>query len=152
MLLRITFLFFTSLFLVSCKPFEEIKVKGVEKFYINKINTEKIDAELQLNIHNPNGSGFTIYPSAFDITFSGIRLGTAKLDKKVKINGQSEQVYTFVLSSKLSQINPLDVLQLINLKNAGKIEINGQLKAGKFLIKKTIPINYSEKVNLWPKL
>ncbi|MCC6181311.1 MAG: LEA type 2 family protein [Bacteroidia bacterium] len=152
MIFRLFFILFFLIHLFSCKPLEEIKVKGVEKFYINKINTDKIDAELQLNIYNPNKNGFTIYPSSFDITFSGIRLGTAKLNEKVKINSQSDQVYTFVLSSKLSQINPLDVLQLINFKNAGKIELKGNLKVGKFLIKKSIPINYSEKVNLWPKL
>ena len=59
-----------SLSLLSCKSYEEIKVTQVEGFYMDKITTEKLEAEIKLKINNPNSVGFSIYPSEFEIIFS----------------------------------------------------------------------------------
>ena len=91
----------SSVFLFSCREMKEIKVTSVEGFYVNKLTTENIDAEIKLKIDNPNGMGFSIYPSEFDVVFSGIRLGKAKLNKRVHLNSGAEKVYTFKLNSKL---------------------------------------------------
>lgn len=133
----------------SCKEYEEIKVTNVESFYINKITVEGIEAEVKLKIKNPNNVGFSIYPSEFDVTFSGFRLGKAKLDKRVHINASSESVYAFKLKSSLGELNLFDAMQLLNSGKMGKIEISGDLKAGKFLIKKRYAVNYSDKVQLF---
>ncbi|MBI3521285.1 MAG: LEA type 2 family protein [Bacteroidetes bacterium] len=138
-----------SLFLFSCREFKEIKVTSVEGFYMNKLTTEKIEAEIQLKIDNPNSVGFSIYPSEFEIVFSGIRLGKAKLSKRVRLNAKTEKVYAFKLNSNLSDLNPLDALRLLNLENLGKIEVKGDLKAGKFYVKKKYPINYTDRVKLF---
>jgi LEA14-like dessication related protein len=134
--------------LFSCKSYEEIKVTQVDGFYMNKVTTENLEAEIKLKINNPNSVGFSIYPSEFDIIFSGIRLGKAKLKKRVHINAKSERVYSFQLKSKLTDLNPMDALRLLNLDNLGKIEVKGDLKAGKIFIKKKYPINYTDKVTI----
>jgi LEA14-like dessication related protein len=138
-----------SISFISCRDMKEIKVTSVEGFYLNKITTENIDAEIKLKIDNPNNVGFSIYPSQFDITFSGIRLGQAKLNKRVHLNSGSDKVYTFKLNSKLSDLNPLDIMRMMNLNNLGKIEVNGDLKVGKFYFKKKIPVNYTDKVKIF---
>ena len=138
-----------SLSLFSCKEFKEIKVTNVEGFYINKLTIEKLEAEIKLKINNPNNTGFSIYPSEFDIIFCGIRLGKAKLNKRVHIDAKSEKVYSFKLNKNISDLNPFDALRLLNLDNLGKIEINGELKVGKFYLKRKYPINYNDKVNLF---
>ncbi|MFN8116288.1 MAG: LEA type 2 family protein [Bacteroidia bacterium] len=138
-----------SIFFMSCKEFKEITVTNVDSFYMNKITTEKIEAEVNVKINNPNNTGFSIYPSEFEVIFSGIRLGKAKLDKRVHIDGKAEKVYTFKLNSKIADMNPLDALRLLNLDNLGKIEVKGELKAGKFFLKKKFPVNYTDKVKLF---
>ena len=138
-----------SVFLFSCREAKEIKVTSVEGFYVNKLSVENIDADLKLKIDNPNTMGFSIYPSQFDVVFSGIRLGKAKLDKRVHLNAKSEKVYTFKINSKLSELNPMDILRLLNLENLGKIEVNGDLKVGKFFIKKKFPVSYTDKVKIF---
>lgn len=143
------FIIFVSIFFISCKEFKEITVTNVDSFYMNKITTEKIEAEVNVKINNPNNSGFSIYPSEFEVIFSGIRLGKAKLDKRVHIDGKAEKVYTFKLNSKIADMNPLDALRLLNLDNLGKIEVKGELKAGKFYLKKKFPVNYTDKVKLF---
>ncbi|MES2513311.1 MAG: LEA type 2 family protein [Bacteroidota bacterium] len=138
-----------SLFLFSCKSFEEIKVSNVEGFYLNKLTLENVEAQVQIKINNPNSKGFNIYPSEFDVVFSGMKLGKAKLNQKVRIKPNSEEVYSFKLNSKLTDINPMDALKLLNLGSLGNIEVKGDLKVGKFYFKKKIPVNYSDKVKLF---
>lgn len=135
--------------LVSCRPFEDISLKSVDGFYLKKLTKDGIDSELKLNIQNPNKVGFTIYPSEFDIVFSGVKLGKAKLDKKVKIKGNSEKTYAFNLQSNLSDLNLLDIAKLLNIENLGKIEVKGDLKVGKMLIRKEYPVNYIDKVKIF---
>ena len=137
-----------SFTITSCKDLKETAVTGVDQFFINKINTEGIDANLSLKIKNTNNFGFSIYPSEFDIIYNGMHLGKAKLNKRVHIDGNTERVYSFNLKSNLGDLNIFDVLQLFNAENMGKIEIKGDLNAGKFFMKKKFDINYSEKVNL----
>lgn len=143
------FIIIASVFLFSCREAKEIKVTSVESFYVNKLTVENIDAEIKLKIDNPNTMGFSIYPSGFDVTFSGIRLGKAKLNKRVHLNANSEKIYSFKINSKLSELNPLDILRLLNMENLGKIEVNGDLKVGKFYFKKKIPVSYTDKVKIF---
>ena len=135
--------------MTSCRSFKETTVTGVDQFFINKINTEGIDANLNLKIKNTNSFGFSIYPSEFDIVYNGMRLGKAKLNKRVHIDGNAERVYSFNLKSNLSGLNIFDVLQLLNTENRGKIEIKGDLKAGKLFFRKKFDVNYSDKVELF---
>lgn len=127
---------------------EEVTVSSVDGFYLNKVDSKGIEAEIKLKIKNPNNMGFSIYPSAFDIVFSGIRLGKAKLDKRVHIEGKTERVYSFKLKSDMRELNLMDALRLLNLQNLGKIEVKGDLKVGKFLIKKAFPVNHVDKIKI----
>jgi LEA14-like dessication related protein len=138
-----------SLFVSSCRDLKETTVTGVDQFFVNKINTEGIDANLNLKIKNTNSFGFSIYPSEFDIIYNGMHLGKAKLNKRVHIDGNTERVYSFNLKSNLSDLNIFDVLQLLNAENKGKIEVKGDLKAGKFFVKKKFDVNFSDKVELF---
>lgn len=143
----LTFIF-TLFILTSCQEFKDVEVIGVDSFFINKINTDGIEAEVKIKIQNPNSRGFSLYPSEFDIIFSGIRLGKARLYKRVHINANSEKVYTFKLKSKLEDLNILDAMRLLNPDNLGKIEVKGDLKAGKFYLKKKFPVNYTDRIKI----
>ncbi len=143
------FFIIASLFFISCREAKEIKVTSVEGFYLNKLTIENIDADIKLKIDNPNKMGFSIYPSEFEVIFNGIRLGQAKMNKRVHLSAKSEKVYTFKLNSKLSDLNPMDILRLLNLENLGKIEVNGDLKVGKLFVKKKFPVSYTDKVKIF---
>lgn len=138
-----------SFYFLSCKEFKEITVTDVDSFYLNKITTENIEAEIKLKINNPNSMLFSIYPSEFDVTYSGMHLGKAKLNKRVRLDSKSEKIYTFKLNARIADLNPLDALKLFNLDKSGKIELNGDLKVGKFYVKRKIPVNYTDKVKLF---
>lgn len=141
------FLVTCLMFLVGCRNFKELECTGVSGFKVNKVNTEGIDAELLLKIKNPNKVGFSIYQSEFDVIYSGINLGKAKLNKRVHIKANAEEVYSFNLKKSFKDINLLDVVKLIGSKGGdGFVEVRGDLKAGKVFIKKKFPVNLKERV------
>lgn len=132
----------TVLIFTSCKDFKEAQCTGVHGFKINKVNMNGIDADIVLGIKNPNSIGFSIYPSEFDVKLAGIGLGKAKLKRRVHINANREKDYTFNLKSSFKDMNMMDVMKLVNSGGAsGTIIVKGDLKAGKFYLKKKLPIN-----------
>jgi len=135
---------FTVFIFVSCKEFKEAECTGVKGFKINKVNAEGIDAEIILGIRNPNTMGFSIYPCEFDINLSGIGLGQAKLKRRVHINANTEKDYTFNLKSSFKDMNMLDIMKLVNAGSVGTIRVKGNLKAGKFYLKKNFPVDIKE--------
>jgi LEA14-like dessication related protein len=144
----ILFCSFLCLF-VSCAPLKEVECSNVKGFNIKRIDLSGIEGELLLEIKNPNRYKFVIYPSEFDIVYSGINLGKAQLAKKVKVKGNVEGVYGFNLKKDFKDVSFTEVMKLLNggsLKNM--IEVKGDLKIGRFLIKKRLPIDIKEKVNL----
>lgn len=133
----------------SCAPLKDLEVKSVEGFHLKTLEPKGLETELILKIENPNKFGFTIYPSDFDIYYSGVYLGKAQLQKKVKIRGKEQHSYDFQLKNDLSKVNFFDLLNLLKpgaFKN--EIQIKGELKAGKFLMKKKFKVDHKEKVSL----
>ncbi len=135
---------------ISCGPLQEVQCTGVKGFKINKINAQGIDGDIMLGIKNPNRSGFSIYKSEFDVTYSGIYLGKARLTHRVHINGNAEETYAFNLKSDFKNMNLADVMKLVNGSGGrGMVEVKGDLKAGKFIfIRKKFPVNIKERASL----
>lgn len=144
------FLIFISIcvFFNSCKEFKEVEVTGVKSFRLTKVGSDGIEGEVILGIKNPNATGFSIYPSEFDITYSGIKMGKARLFKRVHIDGNSEKPYVFKLKTDLKDMNLMDILGLVSGGKLGRIEVKGNLKAGKFFVKKCFPVDISDKIGL----
>lgn len=135
--------------LCSCRDFKEIHVSGVKGFKVNKIDTKGISADLLLNIKNPNSTGFSIYRSTFDVMYNGIKLGKARSSKRVHISPNSEETYAFTLKSDFKDIDLMDIMKLVQGGgNGGMVEVKGDLKAGKFFIKKRFPVNVKERARL----
>jgi len=145
---RFIFFLFGLLLVNSCKEFKEVEVTGVKSFRLTKVSADGIEGEVILGIKNPNDYGFSIYPSEFDVTYSGMKMGKARLYKKVRIEGNSEKPYVFKLKTDLKELNLMDVLGMVSGGKMGKMEVKGTLKAGKFYIKKRIPVDFSEKIGL----
>lgn len=136
-------------FFSSCMNLKDLEVKEVKGFSLKKLDPSGMQSSLQLSILNPNRFGFVILPSTFDVKYSGIYLGKASLVKKVKIKGKEEQTYTFELENDFKEVNFLDLLNLLQpggFKN--EINLKGELKASKFLVRKKFKVDYKEKVSL----
>lgn len=143
------YLLFTALALASCKNFKEVQCTGVSGFKVNSISQKGIDADIFLVIKNPNPTGFSIYRSEFDVSYNGIALGKARLAKRVYISAKAEESYAFNLKSDFKNIQLMDVMKLINgISGRGMVEVKGDLKAGKFRLRKKFPVHVKERVSL----
>ncbi|MEI6020253.1 MAG: LEA type 2 family protein [Bacteroidota bacterium] len=144
-------LLFASMFVFqACKDLKEVQCMGVNKFKLNSINAEAIDADIYLKLKNPNPFGFTIGKSEFDVTYGGIKVGKAKLVKGVKIQGNAEDVYAFKLQSNFKNVLSLDnVMNLLQAVNqAGVVELKGNLNVKKGFVSKAFPITFNQKINI----
>ena len=146
---KLGFIFAAAIFLASgCKNFKEVQCTGVKGFKVNKINTEGIDADILLNIKNPNTTGFSIYRSEFEVMFNGIYLGKAKLARRVHISRNAEETYAFNLVGDFKNANLIDVMKLVNgIASRGMIEVKGDLKAGKLFIRKKFPVSVKQRLD-----
>jgi LEA14-like dessication related protein len=136
------------IFFVGCKDYQQVVCTGVKGFNINKINQQGLDANVILGIKNPNQTGFSIYKSEFEIKYGGLNLGKAVLEKKVHINANTEEAYSFNLKSNLKNVNLIEVMGLLLNGGKGMMEVKGDIVAGKFFFKKRFPVNVSERIKL----
>lgn len=140
--LKYFLLLLTALVVLSCEEFKQADVVGVNNFKIKKINLEGLEADIELCIKNSNSMGFSIYPSEFDIIFSGLNLGKAKLKKRVHIDANCQKNYVFELNSSFKGLSLMDITKMLSASKLGQIQVKGDLKAGKFWVKKRFPIDY----------
>lgn len=139
---------FIVLFFTSCTTFKEAECTGVKGFKVNDLSAKGINADIMLGIKNPNSIGFSVYPSKFDVTYNGIYLGTAKSSKRVHIDANSEKTYAFTLKSDFKNISLVDIMKLVNGGGKGMVEVKGNMKAGKFYLKKKFPVNVKERASM----
>lgn len=144
------FLFLCSLLLSSCAEFQEVTFSGLESMKLIKVSQQGAEAEMVVKIKNPNKSAFTIYKSDLDVTLNGITGGKAHLSENVKIKANCEQTYTFIIRSDFSSISLGDLPKLLSLAKSKNIKVGlkGDLKVGKFLVKKSYPVEMSESIPL----
>lgn len=135
--------------LCSCGNLQELQLAGVKGFTVNQISTAGIDGDLLLTIRNPNRMAFTVFPSEFGITYSGVDLGKAKLTKKVRIRRNTEETYTFNVKSDFQNINLSDVMKILQGSSfKSELGVKGELKAGRFLYRRKVPVDFKEKISL----
>ncbi|MBI2721794.1 MAG: LEA type 2 family protein [Bacteroidetes bacterium] len=145
---KLLFLISGLVLFISCKDFKELQVTGVKGFKINKIDTKGIDADILLGVKNPNSIGFSVYRSEFDVVYNGINLGKARSSKRVHIDGNADKTYSFNLKSDFKDINLMDIMKLVQGGGNGMVQVKGDLKAGKFWLKKKIPVDVKERAKL----
>ncbi|MGE0566330.1 MAG: LEA type 2 family protein [Bacteroidia bacterium] len=132
--------------LVSCKSFKEPECLGVAGFKVRSLNMKGIEADIALTIKNPNDIGFSIYPSQFEVELGGVNLGTAKLKRRVHIDAKAKKDYDFRLKSSFDNLNLMDITKLVTRGASGSIHVKGTLKAGKFYLKKRIPVDEKQSI------
>lgn len=144
---------FSTLFIFlfsSCSDFQDVTFSGIENIQITSLTQQGVEAEITAKIKNPNNVTFTIYKSDVDVMLSGMNAGKAHLAKNVRIKAHSEQSYTFKVKSDFSDLNATDLPKLLSIalsKNV-KVGLKGNLKVGKLFVKKSFPVDMSQRVPL----
>jgi LEA14-like dessication related protein len=139
-----------ALLFTSCGDFQEVKFNGVENVKIIKMSQQGLEVEITARINNPNKTAFHIYPCDMDCTLNGINAGKACLTNNIRIKPNCENTYTFNIKSDFSALNIMELPRLMSVamsKNA-KVGLKGNLKVGKFLVKKNYPVDMVKSIPL----
>lgn len=146
--------FFFSVFCVflcsSCGDFQDVTFGGIQGVKVGKMSQQGVEAEVSIKISNPNHTAFHIYPSAMDLTLNGTSAGKAMLTNNVRIRANAEDVYVFRLKSDFSGLGTTALSQLIAMAMSRnvKVGLKGDLKVGKFLVRKRYPVDFTKSVPL----
>lgn len=135
----------TSLVFSCISEFKELSVSSINDFKVTKMSPQGIEGEIKVTIKNPNNMTFKIFRSNADIMYGDVKLGKAKIAKKVKIPANSSEEHTFILKGDLKDVSMADLPSLLMGKNK-QMEIKGHIKAGKWYYKKKFPIDQKQKL------
>jgi LEA14-like dessication related protein len=147
----LTILAACMLVLSGCGDFKEVQISQISGVKVLNVSDKGIELELGMKIKNPNAWAFTIYRSAFHVNLGETDLGIAQLTHKERVAANSEEVHTFHISTtfdKIAQGGMGNLIALFAARKNPEIQIKGNLKVGKFLIRKSIPIDKKQRVNL----
>ena len=107
-----------------------------------------MEATVVLGIHNPNAVGFSVYRSKFEVYYDGVYLGKTSSRKRVHIAANSDKDYSFHFKGSFKGIGFGDVMRMVGNAGRGQLEIKGNVKVGKFFIRKGFPVNEKQRVGL----
>lgn len=145
----ICLILFVSLLFTGC-DYKEVTFSGVEGVKVTSLTQNGLDALITVRIKNPNKMSFTVYKSEMDVTVSGVNLGKAYIAENVRIKRDSEELYTFKISSSFSQMSIMQLPKLLSLATSKTLQVNlkGVLKGGKMFVKRSFPIDVTQNVPL----
>lgn len=132
----------------SCKV-QSLECTAIKDVKVERLDNKGIEAKVVVTVKNPNKFSFKLYRSAFDVEYSGIKLGQASLKEKVKIKANKEEQYAFYLSSEFKDLSLTQIMQLLapgGFKN--ELHMKGTLYGGKFGLRKGFPVDLREHINL----
>ncbi|MCK4630335.1 MAG: LEA type 2 family protein [Bacteroidales bacterium] len=141
--------FFVFLFLVSCSSVEEVRIGPATGIEINGLSGKQISFKVMVKIENPNRQSFTLRTLDLDVLLNGTYIGKIRSIEKVNIPKRSSQVYTFPLSAELKSLSfSVFALTDLFLHRYIDVELKGMAKINSGLMRKKIPINEQEKIQL----
>jgi len=151
--MRAIVFFLFSIVLFSSCTLKPITVTKVGEVKVKDYSMKGATVEIKLTVNNPNAFGLGIYKSDLNVKLNNVDLGSAKIDKKIKIKRKAEKEYDIILSSDFSKLGPAMLISLGQLFVAGKmnnpiITVNGELRAGNLFYKKRFPVEVKQKINL----
>ena len=133
----------------SCRNFRELEFTGIRGMEVRRISTSGFDGDLLVGIKNPNRFAFRIYPSEFDVKYSGVSLGKARLAKKIRVSANKEDVYRFHISSDFEDVSLADILKVLQGATfRNELEVKGGLRAGNIFYKKTLAVDFKDRISL----
>ena len=147
---KIFFFFLISLSLFSCKEIQPVVISGIENPHMKNISKEGIEFDFGMRIKNPNGVGVTVFPTAFEVQMNGVEISKVRLDKKVHIKANSDEVAMFHIKSDFKKISLENITGMLSiaLSKHADLSVKGDIKVGKWFYKKRFPVDLKKNIPL----
>lgn len=137
--------------LISSCAFEDVHVEEITDFKMLSIDKKELNYELKVRINNPNNTAFTITRADVDLFLAGTEMGNTRLQEKVKIKSNSNEVVTVRLQTMLNKPFKEYAGTLMSTFLTGKLnlELKGEVKGRCcLLVSKKFGVEHKESVSI----
>ncbi len=139
----------------SCKQTQTLPLSltGHNDLKFSGIGYKKIKGEVTVHIKNPNPVDVTVYRSDLDIKVNDIRIGEAKIKKRLVIPANSEVEQVLYLKSDFSGMGYADIPKVIKAVQTKSINlaVKGNLRSGRMLHKTKVHVDMTDTINMEEK-
>lgn len=139
-----------SFTLSSCMTYEDIEMEEITNVDFKKISAKRIKVIVSAKINNPNNYPITIVKGNLDIHLSGMKIGTALIEDKVKLPKNSRMVHEFGLETDLASIKKglMGSVFSVLTDKAVPLRLLGAIKARVVLAGKKFEVDYTEPIKV----
>ena len=140
-----------QIFLVSCKSkFKPLEYRKIDDFKFETFDLRKINLKAKLALYNPNAVGVDLLDSDVDVYINDRLLGKSKQVQPTRVSRISEFAIPLEVEVETGKVNLSFLKGLWESMQNGKVKVNikGKCKLRKMAVPFTLPIDYSDYVDL----
>jgi LEA14-like dessication related protein len=143
-------LIFLLLLVTSCNLYKDVEVSEVKDLRMTEIGKDGMEAEIEVDIYNPNFYNVKLVKSDVDLFLNGKPVGKVTLSEKVVIKKKTEQRYTIIVNSDLEGLSTSFFETLISALLFRKVHVkaDGDLRAKALFIGRDVGIEVDQQVEL----
>ncbi|NNE56243.1 MAG: LEA type 2 family protein [Flavobacteriales bacterium] len=139
-----------ALALSSCSMYKEVEVQDITDVRVMEFSEEKVSAEVDLKVKNPNWYGVKLVKSEVYLELNGAHVGDMKLQEKVKIPRKAVSYHTLKVIAEYEDVSGSFLQNFLTLifNPVVKMKAEGYIKGRALIIGKKVPILVEEDINL----
>ena len=140
-------LFLLVIALEGCRVYRDVEFKGVKETRFTSFNGQGVSCEFDVEVYNPNPYKITLMQSDVNLFLEGTPLGKVQLPESAVLQAEKSTVLKLTCTAEPSSI-PKIVGGAIGLvfKKDIVIEGKGNVTAKAFLVTKTVPVEFTQRV------
>jgi LEA14-like dessication related protein len=133
--------------LQGCRVYRDVEFKGVNETHFTSFNGQGISGEFDVELYNPNPYKITLMQSDVELFLEGTKLGKVQLPASAVLNAEEKTRLKLTCTAEPASIAKLvgGAIGLI-FKKELVIEGKGSVMAKAFLITKTVPVEFSQRI------
>jgi LEA14-like dessication related protein len=133
--------------LQGCRVYRNVEFKGVKETRFTSFNVQGVSCEFHVEVYNPNPYKISLMQSDVNLFLEGTRLGKVQIPESAVLQAEKTTRLTLTCTAEPSSI-PKIVGGAIGLvfKKDIVIEGKGSVKAKAFLITKTVPVEFTQRI------
>ena len=141
---------FLALTLSSCIDYEDVELVEVNNAEMLSLSPEGAVFKIVATVNNPNDYNINLVTKDVKVYINDNLLGTANFKNKVKLEKKSNQQYEVIVVSSIPPDGNIDIgtITASALFSGVRVKVEGDVKATAKGLSKTIPISFTEKVEL----
>ncbi|MFM7233134.1 MAG: LEA type 2 family protein [Flavobacteriales bacterium] len=131
----------------SCRVYRDVEFKGVKDTRFTSFDMKGISCEFDVELYNPNLYNITMVESDIVLYMEGTRIGKVQLPSEAVLTHEASTTLKLSCTAETSSIPKLlgGAVGLVFKKDI-VIQGKGSVTAKAFLISKTIPVSFEERI------